>query len=92
MAKAKPVFNFRDLQTWFEDDILHWKGKVNQFEHVMYKDWGDDTPEAAKIKQALADIKDATNALHAALVENNVAANKRMLDRFKRISEVSNNG
>ena len=46
---TKPEITFRTLAAWFERDFNHWKVLLGEFKHIVYKDWGDDTPQAAKI-------------------------------------------
>ena len=86
---TKPVITFRTLAAWFETDFNAWKYKLNEFKHLVYKDWGDDTPQAAKIKNAIEKVEMANRELHEAILDNQHEVNQEMLNRFKRLGERS---
>ena len=90
MTKAKPVLTFRTFTTWFERDFNHWKVILGEFKHMVYKDWGDETPQAAQIKRAIEKVEVANRELMEAILDNQSAVNQQMLDRFKRLREHAN--
>ena len=87
MTKLKPVLTFRTFTTWFEDDMRHWDRKLNNFKHLVYKDWDDETPQAAKLKGAIEKVEMANKELLEAILDNQHEVNQHLLDRFKRIAE-----
>ena len=87
MTKLKPVLTFRTFTTWFERDFNHWKVILGEFKHMVYKDWGDDTTLAAKIKDAIEKVEMANRELMEAILDNQHEVNQHLLDRFKRIAE-----
>ena len=90
MTKLKPVLTFRTFTGWFERDFNHWKAILNEFKHMVYKDWGDETPQAAQIKSAIEKVEMANRELYEAILDNQSAVNQEMLDRFKRLREHAN--
>ena len=84
---TKPVITFRTIAAWFERDFNHWKVLLGEFKHIVYKDWGDDTPQAAKIKDAIEKVEMANRELMEAILDNQHEVNQEMLNRFKRIAE-----
>ena len=89
MTKLKPVLTFRTFTSWFEDDMRFWDRKLNNFKHLVYKDWDDETPEAAKIKSAIEKVEMANKELLEAILDNQHEVNQEMLNRFKRLGERS---
>ena len=89
MTKLKPVLTFRTFTTWFERDFNHWKVILGEFKHMVYKGWGDDTPQAAKIKDAIEKVEMANRELMEAILDNQHEVNQEMLNRFKRLGERS---
>ena len=86
---TKPVITFRTIAAWFETDLNAWKYKLNEFKSVVYKGWGDDTPQAAKIKYAIEKVEMANRELYEAILDNQHEVNQEMLNRFKRLGERS---
>lgn len=86
---TKPNITFRTIAAWFERDFNHWKVVLGEFKHLVYKDWGDDTPQAAKIKAAIEKVETANRELYEAILDNQHEVNQQMLDRFKRLGEQS---
>ena len=84
---TKPVITFRTIAAWFETDLNAWKYKLNEFKSVVYKGWGDDTPQAAKIKDAIEKVEMANRELMEAILDNQHEVNQEILNRFKRIAE-----
>lgn len=84
---TKPVITFRTIAAWFERDFNHWKVILGEFKHMVYKGWGDDTPQAAKIKDAIEKVEMANRELMEAILDNQHEVNQHLLDRFKRIAE-----
>ena len=84
---TKPVITFRTIAAWFERDFNHWKVILGEFKHMVYKGWGDDTPQAAKIKNAIEKVEMANRELMEAILDNQHEVNQHLLDRFKRIAE-----
>ena len=84
---TKPVITFRTLAAWFERDFNHWKVLLGEFKHIVYKDWGDDTPQAAKIKAAIEKVEMANRELYEAILDNQHEVNQEMLNRFKRLAK-----
>ena len=89
MTKLKPVLTFRTFTSWFEDDMRHWDRKLNNFKHLVYKDWDDETPQAAQLKSAIEKVEMANKELLEAILDNQHEVNQEMLNRFKRLGERS---
>jgi hypothetical protein len=66
-----------------------WDRKLNNFKHLVYKDWDDETPQAVKIKDAIEKVEMANKELLEAILDNQHEVNQEMLNRFKRLGERS---
>ena len=86
---TKPNITFRTIAAWFERDFNHWKVVLGEFKHLVYKDWDDETPQAAKLKSAIEKVEMANKELLEAILDNQHEVNQEMLNRFKRLGERS---